>query len=219
MQTAQEKAPKESPEAPKTNSYDPNSVCGELYQLIEEHPGEEIKVVTLVKAMHEKGFGLLMMILVLPNCIPIPIPPGGSTVFSVPLLFLTIQMVCGRRSPWLPEWLKQKHISQSFMLKLLNIVSPRLNKLERMMKPRMAFAETKVGEKLTGMFWLLFSISIAVPLPMTNFIPGVGILISSLGLIGRDGYVMLLGFLVGSAGTMLTALILFLGGDAIAHLL
>src|SRR5690606_668073 len=111
--------------------------------------------------------------------IPIPIPPGGSTVFSIPLLFLTLQMVWGRRTPWLPEWLKQKHISQSFMLKLLGIISPHLAKIERILRPRLTFAESRFGEKLTGAFWLLFSVSIAVPLPMTNFIPGIGILISS----------------------------------------
>jgi hypothetical protein len=206
------------PVQPTPTAHASRTICGDLYALIQNHPGEEIKVSSLVKALHEKGFGLLMMILVLPNCIPIPIPPGGSTVFSIPLLFLTIQMVFGRRSPWLPEWLKEKHISQSFMLKLLGIISPRLTKLESIMKPRMAFAESKLGEKLTGMFWLLFSISIAVPLPMTNFIPGIGILISSLGLIGRDGYVMLLGFLVGTVGTLLTGLILLLGSDAILSL-
>lgn len=196
----------------------PQTICAELHELIDSHPGEQIGVNTLVKSLHEKGFGLIMMILVLPNCIPIPIPPGGSTVFSVPLLFLTIQMVMGRSAPWLPRWLRKKYISQSFMLKLLGIISPYLGKIERLLKPRISFTATRLGERIVGIFWLIFAISIAVPLPMTNFLPGIGILISSLGLIGRDGYVVLFGFIVGTIGTLLTTFILVAGGDAILHL-
>lgn len=191
------------------------SITEELEDVVRNHDGEQIEVRELTRALHEKGFGLLLMVLVLPNCVPIPIPPGMSTIFSLPLLFFTVQMAFGRAVPWLPKWLRQKTISQSFLLRIIAVVKPKLQKIERVLRPRLMFANTKAGERFVGVMWLMFSISIAVPLPMTNFLPGVGILVSALGMIGRDGYVVLAGFAIGCAGLVLTTLILLLGSSAV----
>lgn len=209
--------PQLQPETPHQDT-PPQSIYAIIYNVIHTHPEERITVSSLIKALQEKGYGLLMMILVLPNCIPIPIPPGGSTVFSIPLLFLCVPMLLGRASPWLPLWLRQKTISRSFMLRLLHKIGPWLHKIESRIKPRFTFTATHAGEKLTGLFWLLFSISIAVPLPMTNFLPGIGILISAFGLLGNDGYAVLSGFFVGMVGVLLTTVILVTGSGAFLSL-
>ncbi|MGE0754836.1 MAG: exopolysaccharide biosynthesis protein [Alphaproteobacteria bacterium] len=194
-------------------------ICQTLERVIHDHKEDTISLGSLVRTMHERGFALLMMILVLPNCVPIPIPPGMSTVFSIPLLFLAIQMLWGSKGLWLPENLKQKRISKSILAKAVGIATPRLHKIERIMKPRLHALASPSSEQLVGFMWLLFSISIAVPLPMTNFLPGVGILISALGLLGRDGLIMLLGFVIGLMGCGLTTAILVLGVGAVRAIL
>lgn len=177
--------------------------------------GERVTLGELLQSMHQRGFGLLLMIFVLPNCVPIPIPPGGSTVFSVPLLFLTVQMLWAKDSPWLPKWLARKTLRRSTLQALVKGIVPRLRRLEKLLKPRMQYIRTKGGEQFLGFMMLLFAISIAIPLPMTNFLPGVGILVTSLGLLGRDGVVAILGLLVGCFGLLVTSGVLLLGAGAV----
>jgi len=172
----------------------------------------------LKKRLFKNGFGLLMLIVVLPNCVPIPIPPGGSTLFSIPLLFLAVQMLVGMESPWLPKWLSERKIERKTLAKAVSKASPKLKKVEKLLKPRFAFANSAFGEKLVGFFWLIFAVSIAVPLPMTNFLPGIGILLMSLGLLSKDGLFIISGILVGLFGVFVTVSVLLVGKAAVLKL-
>lgn len=195
----------------------PPPVSEALNRVVEDHKQQqEISVEQLMTALHERGFGLLMAVLVLPNCVPVPIPPGMSTVFSIPLLFISVQMLIGLDHPWLPEWLRRKRIGHGMLARAVRAVAPRLRWLEKFLRPRLSFASSKAGERVVGLFWLVFSLAVAVPLPATNFVPGVSILIMALGLLNKDGVVMLIGAVIGSAYTITLAL---LGTKAITVLL
>lgn len=182
-----------------------------LEETVENHTQDDVSFGELLHALHERGFGLLMVVFVLPNCVPIPVPPGVSTIFSIPLLFLSLQMLWGSNVPWLPAWVKCKTIKRSTLAMLVSAIAPRLKYVEKLLKPRLSFASSQSGERVIGFFWLLFALSIAIPLPMTNFLPGVGILVMSLGLLSRDGVTILLGILIGMLGIALTSTVLIFG--------
>ena len=94
-----------------------------------------------------------------------------------------------------------------------------MRKIETLLRPRISFASSETGEKILGTLCFLFSLCVAIPLPWTNFIPGYGIMIMALGLLSRDGVVMLIGACVGMAGAALTGAVLVLGGEAVKTLL
>jgi len=196
----------------------PSSINDDLQSLVKDTGSETITVGEIVNKLSERGFGMLMMLFALPMCTPIPTPPGTTTLFSLPLLFLSVQMLSGRRNLWIPKKLSIKTIKTKFLKKLVDVVSPYLKKLERYVKPRLPHIYSKSGEIIIGFMWLMFSISIAVPLPMTNFLPAVGILVSSFGLLNRDGYIIYAGFGIGIIGCAITFSILFLGGNFLAGL-
>jgi hypothetical protein len=185
-----------------------------LERAIGAHEADRITLGELTHALHERGFGLLMMILVLPNCVPIPTPPGYSTVFAIPLIYLSLQMILGFDAPRLPDWLATRGISRSFLARMISVINPRLKQVEILLRPRLSFVSTRVGERVIGVFWLLFAISIALPLPGMHFVPGIGILVSSLGLLNKDGITMLLGLVIGCAGLTLSAMVVILGAKA-----
>ena len=58
---------------------------------------------------------------------------------------------------------------------------------------------------------LIPAASILVPLPSTNTAPGVGVALAALGLIERDGVLVILGLAIGFAWV---TLLLFLGLEA-----
>lgn len=173
----------------------------------------------LLAELKGRGFVLMVMIMVLPNCIPIPILPGMSTIFSLPLLFFTFQMVLGRKEPWLPRMLSDKTLQLSELQRLLRALTPSLNKIQIWIRPRLLWMSSEFSYRIIGLCWFIFSLSIAIPFPMTNFLPGLGILISALGLMGRDGYLIWLGLGVGVLGILLSLLLLLMGNQLLAGFL
>ena len=55
----------------------------------------------VARAVGEKGFGMLLVVLSLPSALPVP-APGYSTPFGLVMALIALQMVCGRRTVWLP---------------------------------------------------------------------------------------------------------------------
>lgn len=190
-----------------------------LEEAVETYNSDDVTLEEVFYSLHERGFGLLLMILVLPNCVPIPVPPGVSTILAIPLLFLSLQMIWGYEYPWLPKWLKRKKLRRTFLANMIGKAAPKLKKIEKILRPRLSIASSETGEKIIGLFTLIFAISIAVPLPLTNFLPGVGILIMALGLLGRDGIVILIGAFIGAMGCLFTIAILLLGFQAVSSML
>jgi hypothetical protein len=54
-------------------------------------------------------------------------------------------------------------------------------------------------DQLVGLALVLFSASILVPLPGTNTVPGIAVVIVAMGLLQRDGVLVILGGLLGTA--------------------
>jgi hypothetical protein len=190
-----------------------------LREAVDGHDCDDLAFGDLMKSLKERGFGLLMIIFALPNCVPVPVPPGVSTIISIPLLLLSVQMLMGLSSPWLPGWVARKTIKRKTLANMVSTFSPKLKWFEKFLKSRMMFASTRTGESVVGGIIIIFSLSISLPLPMTNFLPGVGTVLMSLGLLGKDGVMILIGMLVGFIGLAITAAILLLGHQAVFMLL
>ncbi len=161
-------------------------------------------------ALHERGFGILMAIAALPLCLPVPVPPGYTTFFSIPLFIFSLQMIFGMRAPWLPEWIEKKQIKRASLEKLITKANPWLRKIEKHLQPRLTYISVPTWERIVGIFSFVFALSISLPLPLTNFPPGWGILIMSLGLLSKDGITILIGMIVGTIGVGITMVILVL---------
>lgn len=186
-----------------------------LHGVVRNNSADKISLFEVKEALHERGFGLIMLILSLPLCIPLPLPPGATALPSIPLLLFSLQMVMGMDSPWMPKWLGNKTIKRQTLAAIIEKGAPYLQKVERFLHPRFSFSSTVGGEKLIGIFCLVFSLSIAVPLPLTNFIPATGIAVMSLGLLSKDGITVIVGMIIGSAGVTLTTILLIFGKKAL----
>lgn len=181
-----------------------------LALVVVENKNETMTIGDLKRLLHERGFGILMAIAALPLCLPIPVPPGYTTFFSIPLFIFSIQMILGMSAPWLPIWLENKEIKRTSLEKLVAKANPWLKKIEHRMQPRMTYISIRTWERIIGIFAFVFALSIALPIPMTNFPPGWGILIMSLGLLSKDGLTIIIGMIIGTIGVGITMVILAL---------
>lgn len=166
--------------------------------------GERVALGTLVALLGKRSFGLLLLLFALPNLVPLP--PGSSTVFGLPLLLLCAQMMYGRSLPWLPGWLLKKSIPRSSFDSMLARTLPWLRRIERWLQPRLTQCTGRCAERLLGGWCAVQAIVLALPIPLANFPPALCIVLIALGLLERDGVLVIAGSLIGliSLGIALT---------------
>lgn len=183
-----------------------------LERVVTNHTADDVTFYELKSALHERSFGLLIVIFILPVAVPIPLITG---LLIIPVWIFSTQMILGMDSPWLPKWLGNKSIKRSTLAKLVEKASPILKKIERLLCQRLSFVSSPVGERIIGIFSFLMCVSIAFPLPFSNLLPAWGILIMALGLLSKDGIMIIAGMVVGSFGLMIATTILVFGATVV----
>lgn len=182
-----------------------------LNDLSESFISDSMSIKEIELFFGSRGFGIMLLIFSLPLAIPIPVPPGFTTIASIPLIIFSTQMMICAKHPWLPKWLNEKKIKKRTIEVLVQKANFFFRKIEKISKPRLNFLNTKMAEPFLGFFCLLCSISIANPIPLTNMIPAIGIVMVSFGFINQDGLIVLLGVALGFIGIIIAIIVTFLG--------
>lgn len=191
-----------------------------LAQLAEKANNQQkLTIGEVMDFLQDRGFALLLAMFSLPMMFPLPYPPGFSSLISIPLFFFSLQMAMGRKTPWLPEKWLQKSLPATAIVSVIKSANPWLLKLEKYLTPRRERFADERAERAIGAFSLILTGCIMLPLSvLSNTIPGAGIAIMSLGLLERDGTVVLFGALVGVIGFLITIAalaVIFLVGTAL----
>jgi hypothetical protein len=171
-------------------------------------------VVTLRSVMEGLGgsiFGMLLFIATLPAFLPIP---GVAGVLSGPLVsVIGLQLLLCMRRPWLPRMVADRGPRRGTLARFEHRVSPWLARLERVVRPRLpGLIDHPAATMVTGLLLLLLGVLLALPIPLTNYIFGLLLLVFAFALLERDGALML-----GAWGAGLVAIIVFgITGGALA---
>lgn len=185
----------ETPAAEGDEIAHPERATDFLIHLAERFPGDEMTIGSLVDGLQHRAFGILMLILALPCCLPFLY--GVPQVVSVPMLFIAAQIAIGRRTLWLPESLRKRAFSRESFHTLVSRSKKYVGWFEALARPRLSWLTTGAAERVFGLFMVVFCASIAVPLPGTNTVPGIAVAIMSVGFIERDGILVILGTILG----------------------
>ena len=170
--------------------------------------GEEttISIGGLTRAIGDRAFGLILLLFALPNCVPAP--PGLGSIMGLPLALFGVQLALGRRLPWLPGILARRRFQRETLLALVERGLPYIQRIERVCQPRMTFMTGPRGERIFGIVITILASAILIPLPLTNFVPALGIGIIALGLLEEDGLTALVGVVIGSIGLSIVIAVL-----------
>lgn len=187
-----------------------------IEDVVNRSSSDRIPIRDLVAAMDSIGFGLALMIFSFG--ILIPLPPPFPSIISLPLVIFSYQMAIGRKSPKLPARFEKYTVKRSVLAALVQKSSPYIRKIEKILRPRMAFMISSTAERIVGMFALIFSVSVLLPLPLSNFVPGLGVLIISFGLLGKDGLIVLFGIITGCIGLGITVIVTIFGFEALTYI-
>ena len=186
-----------------------------IEDVVKNSSSDRVAINDVINAMDAVGFGLIMMIFAFG--IIIPTPPPFPSIISTPLVIFSYQMFIGYKSPRLPKKFANLSVKRSVLAMIVQKSSLVIRKIERFLKPRYLFMMKPIAERITGFFILSFSSFIVLPMPLSNYIPGLGILIASFGMLSKDGLVIILGIVVGCIGILISVAAIFLGIEFITN--
>ncbi|MEX1108669.1 MAG: exopolysaccharide biosynthesis protein [Dongiaceae bacterium] len=198
----------------------PGKVTDVLTRLAKECTDERVSLGDIVTELESRSHGMLMLVLSLPSMIPIT-PPGVGVIFGVPIAFVAVQLILRRRHVWLPGFLRRRSMACEDFQRIIERALPHVARIERLLKPRLTILTESIGECLIGVAVLVLALLLALPLPLTNIPLGLAIALLSLGLIQRDGLVVLIGsilaiatgiFIVGFGWTAMASLVALVTG-------
>ena len=151
----------------------------------------------VIERLDERAFGFMLRLLALPCSLPfVYVLPQ---IVALPMLALAAQMAAGRDSPWLPAKLAARRFQTRHFLTVIERSERYVGWIEAIARPRALFVTGRTGARIAGALLLIPCASILVPLPATNTAPGIGVAIAALGLIERDGAIVILGIALGVA--------------------
>lgn len=173
-----------------------------LRAVIDTTEGDRISIREIVEAFGERAFGFVIILFSLPNCIPAP--PGMNSVFGLPVLLFAVQMALGRRRPWLPRRLMDKTFKVATFRKIIDVAEPKLRWVENLCRPRYTTLFGARGDRLIGVFAILLAVCVIIPLPGTNFVPSIALVVVAIAIMQEDGVMLGIGGLAGLAGMVYT---------------
>lgn len=152
----------------------------------------DITIGELKDALSGKAYGILLLVLAIPNLIPFP-APGLSAVLGAPLILVTFQLMLGMKTPWLPKFISSRSVKCSGLKRTCNRILPYLEKLEYIIGPRLTFLVGHPADRLIALLCVILSLMIMLPVPFGNALPALAICFFALAILQRDGLLFIFG--------------------------
>jgi hypothetical protein len=181
----------------------------DIESLLKRLAEKPLTLADILAQTSERGFSLVIGLLVLPFLFPMP--PGLAGVLGIGNLVLSVQMALGMRSPWLPRKVARLQFPRKFILTLLKNLKQVNGVLTKVAKPRMRrLANNPYVWQINGLCIAWLTVLLMLPVPLTNPIPTVGILLFVVATLESDGFLMCVSYVLTALITLLFALIAYL---------
>ncbi|AFY41810.1 exopolysaccharide biosynthesis protein [Nostoc sp. PCC 7107] len=179
----------------------------EIKSLLQRLSDHHLTLGDILTETAERGFSLVIALLVLPFLFPMP--PGLAGPFGAACLLVSVQMIFGRRSPWLPKQIARYKFPRPFAQILLKNLQHLTKIVEKITRPRLKkIARNPVIWRLNGLCISWLTILLMLPIPFTNPIPTVGILLLAVATIEADGLLICIGYII---TVVITSFFAFIG--------
>jgi hypothetical protein len=173
-----------------------------------DEPGERIAISTIFGALSDRSFAILIVLLGLPNCLPMP--PPIPAISALLLMLIAVQVTIGRPAPWIPDALMRKSIKQADLGRAIRRALPIVNRLEALSRPRLHLFDAKTSAILSGLLLFVMAFGMLAAAPLIGQIPyGVAVCLMGLGRAEGDGLLIVSGLVSGVIGAALSASFLY----------
>lgn len=154
-------------------------------------PAEILRLRDILGDLQQSAFGVFLFVAILPAFIPIP---GLGGAVSGPLtLLIGVQILIGLRRPWLPAFIGNRGPRRGTGQRFVGKIAPLLRWLDRLLRPRLGWLlDALAANIVTGLLLIATGLLLSLPIPFTNYLFGLILLLFALALLERDGALLLL---------------------------
>ena len=184
-----------------------------LRQIVAEDGPDRLTFSDLALKLHARAWGGLLVIFAAINVIPLP--PGASIFFAIPLLIVSAQMAFGRASPWFPARIDRRGVTKEELRRLIAKMEWIEVRVERMFKPRLATLTGPTATRLIGI--VCFILALMTMLPIVHVAPAAVIVLFGLALIYRDGALIIAAAVTTLVGAAIAIFLISSGAVAISY--
>ena len=188
-----------------------------LAQIIEEDGPDRLSFTQLAAQLRSRAWGGLLFIFAAINVLPLP--PGTSVFFAIPILIVSAQMVIGRTSPWFPARIDRRGVTKQELQKLVVKIEWLELRVERIFKPRLPVLTGPTAARLIGAVCFLLALVAAIPVPLFHIAPAAAIVLFGLALIYRDGALVIAAAAASVLSVLVDALVIGSGFMALTYAL
>lgn len=163
---------------------------------------DRVCVGDLLEAMGHRSHGALMLAPSLVVISPISGIPGVPTLLGIIIALISVQMLIGRKTIWLPRRLRHRCIAGRRLQSAIAHLQPVGRTVDRWVRPRLLPLTRKPFRKLIAVTCL--ALALIMPpmelLPFATSILAAAVAAFSLALFARDGLLAVLGYATAAGG-------------------
>ncbi len=172
----------------------PRRLSEEFDLIVREFEVETVTLREVFSLLHGRGYVLLMMMLALPFCTPVPLP-GLSTPLGLIIGIIALRLALGQK-PWLPAKLLDTRLPPALFKRVFVVTRRVISWFERVLRPRLLWLSApQWSQQLHAVPIVICATLLLLPLPVpfSNSIPAWAIMFMAAGLLERDGFFILSG--------------------------
>jgi hypothetical protein len=190
-------------------------IVEELERSADGTEGDVVEVGHLVDALDHRGYGPALAILPLVELSPLGGVPGFPTLLALTLGALTVRLLLGYKHLWVPDWLRRRKLDSGRVISAMKWLRPVSLRIDATLHERLSRFAGPAGRRASCIVILCLLLTVP-PLELIPFAtsgPMIVIATFGLGLLFRDGLLMLLGF-AGAALAVIGGIWALAGGSA-----
>lgn len=187
------------PDKPSTPSAEDvlDPISDDLRGLLTRANGGPLSLHEIEQHLKDRGYALLVLFLAAP--FPIPNIPGLSVPFGIAIGLIGWSFMV-RRRPKLPDRVMKTTLEYSTLNRVIPFIAKFMERLERWTKPRQKWLAT--GPAMMSLIGLAilsggFFLALPLPIPLTNGPPALSIIFLVVGMLCRDGIMVIIGHILG----------------------
>jgi hypothetical protein len=192
-----------------------NAFSGILNQLQKAEDGDSTQLGDIVEAFNSRGFGPLLLVPSFLIIIPIIGGIPGASVLGAAIIFLiSVQMLVGRSSPWIPQKLRSIEFDGDKLDKATRKTKPYAQWLDKYTGNRLTVLTQKPSIRIIAVICILLA-GLMLPMavvPMGVALPAAVMIFFALGLTVNDGLLLAIGY-VFAAIVLIGGFYWWLGGN------
>lgn len=158
---------------------------------------EEVNAGELVEMLGGASYPMVILVLSVLNMLPGP--PGYGGTLAIAIMSASGAMILDKPLR-LGGWIGRRQLPEKLLGRMVSLMLWLAGIVGRISRPRLQMLTGPRMEVPTGIFILMVSLPMIIPIPLINAVPNAGIAIICVSRLNRDGLGVMLGWVVAAVG-------------------